>query len=241
MIVIAIDALEYDLVEEFGFKNLKQASYGKTDISEFEEPRTMVLWSSFMTGENKEKEILSKGKKEMWNTKIPLEDTFFSEFNNPKVIDLPGFSYERKQHEKERKLMKEFFSTDDPKKKQEIKKEYKEHAFKHHRKLKKEYEKVLDEDHDFLLFYISIADVLGHLMFGNKTLIKTIYRDMDETVEEAQKNDEKVLVLSDHGMELIGEKYGDHSDHGFWSYSQECSLDKPRITDFADFISKKSK
>ncbi|MBD3247555.1 hypothetical protein GF378_02960, partial [Candidatus Pacearchaeota archaeon] len=50
IVILAIDALEYDKVEEFNCKNLKQEYYGKTDISEFSQPRTMVLWSSFMTG-----------------------------------------------------------------------------------------------------------------------------------------------------------------------------------------------
>ena len=66
--ILAIDALEYDLVEKFQCRNLMQKFYGKTDISEFSEPRTMVLWSSFMTGRNMEQEILAMGDKEMWNT-----------------------------------------------------------------------------------------------------------------------------------------------------------------------------
>ncbi len=45
----------------------------------------------------------------MWKTNFSLEETFFSEFDNPKIIDLPGFSYEKEQHERERELMKEFF------------------------------------------------------------------------------------------------------------------------------------
>ena len=75
--VIEIDALEFSLVEDFDLPHLKQAHYGKTDISEFSEPRTMVLWSSFMTGKNMEAEILAKGDKEMWNVRISHEDTFF--------------------------------------------------------------------------------------------------------------------------------------------------------------------
>ena len=81
--IIAIDALEYELVEAFNTTSLKLDHYGKTDISEFSQPRTMVLWSSFMTGENREAEILAKGDKEMWNTRIPHNETFFSRFDNP--------------------------------------------------------------------------------------------------------------------------------------------------------------
>lgn len=236
MIVIAIDALEYDLVEKFNFENLKQEDYGKTDISEFEQPRTMVLWSSFMTGENKEEEILEKGDEGMWDTQIPIDQTFFSQFDNPKVIDLPGFSYDKEHHEKERRLMKEYFEAEGKEEKERIKKEYKDHAFEHHRKLKEEFDDALEEDHDFLLFYISIADVIGHLMFGNDTIMKMIYRDLDEIAEKAREHNDQVLVLSDHGMKLIDTQYGDHNDYGFWSFSKECDLDNPEITDFSKFI-----
>src|SRR5665811_45365 len=163
MIILAIDALEYTLIEEFNCTNLKQRFYGKTDIREFSEPRTMVLWSSFMTGKNMEKKILAKGDKEMWNTKIDIKDTFFNMFKNPKTIDLPGFNYSLEQHEKERELLKKYFDTDNEQEKKEIRTKYNNVAFEHHRNVKQEFEKALKGDHDFVLGYFSIADVVGHL------------------------------------------------------------------------------
>ncbi len=112
IVVFAIDALEYKKVEEYNCNNLKQQKYGKTDISEFSQPRTMVLWSSFMTGQNKEKEVLGEGNKEIWNKRWRIEETFFNEFKDPAVIDLPGYSYELDVHEKSRKLLAEYFETD---------------------------------------------------------------------------------------------------------------------------------
>jgi hypothetical protein len=47
IVVLAIDALEYEKVLEYRCMNLMQTHFGKTDISEFSEPRTIVLWSSF--------------------------------------------------------------------------------------------------------------------------------------------------------------------------------------------------
>lgn len=236
-VVLAIDALEYKKVEEFDSKNLKQTTYGKTNISEFEEPRTMILWSSFMTGENKEKEIMTKGDEEMWNTSFSLEDTFFSEFENPRIIDLPGYSYYREQHEKEREMMGEFFEeAETQEEKQEIRKEYNQFGLEHHRKIKGEFLESLKEDHDFILGYFSAADVIGHLNFGNNTLMKMIYDDLDEIAEKIKEvRDDHLLVLSDHGMKEIGD-FGDHSEYGFWSFDQECDLEKPKLTDFADFL-----
>lgn len=236
-VVFAIDALEYKKVEEFDCENLKQADYGKTDISEFDQPRTMVLWSSFMTGENKEEEILSRGEDKMWETNFSEEETFFSNFENPKIIDLPGFSYDKEQHNKERSLMKEFFQeAEGEEEKKEIRKEYNQFALKHHRKIKEEFLDSLEDDHDFILGYFSGADVIGHLNFGNNTLMKMIYDDLEEIVEEIKNvRDDHLLILSDHGMEEIG-MFGDHSDYGFWSFDEECKLERPQITDFADFL-----
>ena len=233
IVVYAIDALEYTLVEDFNCKNLMQNSYGKTDISEFSEPRTMVLWSSFMTGENREEEILAKGDKEMWNTRIGIEETFFSLFDNPKILDLPGFNYDKEQHENERSLLKEFFDAEGKEEKEGIKKEYNSLSFEHHRNIKEEFKKALKEDHDFVLGYFSVADVIGHLNFGNRTIMKMIYTDLEEIASEIEGD---LIILSDHGMEKIG-VFGDHSNYGFWSTNlNSLEIKTPKITDFYGII-----
>ena len=235
IIVVAIDALEYELIEEFDCKNLKQDYYGKTNISEFTEPRTMVLWSSFMTGMNKEKEVLIDGNKEMWNKKWDINETFFSSFKNPVVLDLPGFSYDLDAHEKSRKLLKSFFETQNKEEKENVRKEYNKDAMEHHKKIKNQYEDALNEEHDFILGYFSSIDVIGHLNFGNKTLMKMLYKEMDEIVERLkQRFNCHVIVLSDHGMRAIG-MFGDHSEYGFWSTNFK-NLETPRITDFKKII-----
>jgi hypothetical protein len=235
-VIFAIDALEYDLVERFNCKHLMQKYYGKTDISEFSEPRTMVLWSSFMTGRNMEKEVLALGDRGMWDFKLDVEDTFFKEFKDPSVIDLPGFSYDSTQHAKERELLKRFFEASSQEEKESVRKEYNEHAFAHHRKIKTEFAKALAENHDFALGYFSVADVIGHLNFGNTMLMRMIYKDLDEI---ASSIEEDYIVLSDHGMEALG-IFGDHSRHGFWSSGKKDLL-SPKITDFPVIICKLKK
>jgi hypothetical protein len=234
-VVFAIDALEYDLVERFRCRHLMQDFYGKTNISEFSEPRTMVLWSSFMTGKNLEAEILAKGNKEMWNTRIDHTGTFFSRFTNPCVIDLPGYSYDLTEHERERTMLKQFFDAHTAEEKERIKKEYNEKAFEFHRKVKGEFLTALGGEHGLVLGYFSIADVIGHLNFGNVALMKMIYQDLDEIAEMIKV---PYIVLSDHGMEPIG-MFGDHSKYGFWS-SSEKDLGNPKITDFFEMIVSKN-
>ena len=231
MIVLAIDALEYEKVVEFGCPNLEQQFFGKTDISEFSQPRTMVLWSSFMTGENKESEVLADGDKEMWDKRWPVAQTFFSRYDNPVVLDLPGFSYDLSAHQKSRELLKKFFSATE---KDAVRKEYNEDAFAHHRKIKEQFLAAIDEDRDFVLGYFSVVDVIGHLNFGNRTLMKILYKEMDDLAKLCASKTDRLLVLSDHGMEAIG-MFGDHSTYGFWSTNWK-DLGTPKITDIGEMV-----
>lgn len=231
MIILAIDALEYDLVEKFNCVNLKQKFYGKTDISEFSQPMTMMLWSSFMTGRNMEAEILSKGKDKIWGTKIELKDTFFSNFKNPFILDLPGFNYDKEQHNKERYFLKNYFFTTNNEEKNIIRKKYNEHSFNHYKNIKYKFENSLKNDHDLIVAYFSIADVIGHLNFGNIPMMRIIYNDLDE-ISKKIKGD--LIILSDHGMKGVG-IFGDHSNYGFWSTNFK-DLGNPKITDFKNII-----
>jgi hypothetical protein len=191
-----------------------------------------------MTGQNKEKEIVAKGDEEMWNTCIPLKDTFFSKFRNPLVIDLPGFNYDKKQHAAERRMLEEFFNEKDREKKMQIRKDFNRICFEHHKKIKKEFFKALEKDHDLVLGYFSVADVIGHLNFGNRIMMKMIYKELDEIAEQTRNSilkKGKLIIISDHGMKALG-MFGEHSHYGFWSTSFKTDLENPRITDFYDFV-----
>ena len=52
VLILGIDALEYDLVEEWDLKNLKQEEYGKTELPLLpnQEPATVIIWPCFITG-----------------------------------------------------------------------------------------------------------------------------------------------------------------------------------------------
>jgi hypothetical protein len=230
-VILAIDALEYDLVERFDCAHLHQRYYGKTDIREFSEPRTMVLWTSFMTGMNMERQVLALGDKEMWNLSLDIGKTLFKKFDNPSIIDLPGFSYDLEQHAQERNLLKQYFDTSNSGEKERIRNAYNHLAFEHHRKIKAAFRKALEEDHDFVLGYFSVADVIGHLNFDNTILMRMVYRDLDEIAATVKKD---MIVLSDHGMVKLG-IFGDHSDYGFWS-TRDRDLGTPKITDFYNIL-----
>jgi len=53
VLILGIDALDFDLVEEWNLKNLKQEEYGKTIVpitDGLEEPATVIVWPCFITG-----------------------------------------------------------------------------------------------------------------------------------------------------------------------------------------------
>ncbi|MFW6121636.1 MAG: alkaline phosphatase family protein [Petrotogales bacterium] len=52
VLILGIDALEYDLVEQWDLKNLKQKEYGKTELPLVpgQEPVTVIIWPCFITG-----------------------------------------------------------------------------------------------------------------------------------------------------------------------------------------------
>lgn len=58
IIILGIDALEYNLVEEWDLKYLKQSEYGKTIVpmvKGWKEPVTVIVWPCFLTGTKPEK------------------------------------------------------------------------------------------------------------------------------------------------------------------------------------------
>ena len=227
--IVGIDGLEYEYVKEFAFPNLMQNNYGTTDLSEFEEPRTMVIWSSFLSGKNQEKRILAE--KEMWKFKLQPEETLFSKFNKHIAIDVPGYTQDMEQHNRERQAMKDFFDD------KTTVEEYDKMVFAHHNKIKEKFFESLGQDYDIVMGYFNAADVIGHLSFGLKAKMKLIYKEMDEIVKKTAEKADTMLVISDHGMKAVG-RFGDHSDHGFWSFNKDIKLENPKPTDFYELLIK---
>lgn len=230
IVVLGLDGLEYEYVKEFNCKNLMQKSFGKTDISEFNEPRTVVLWSSFLAGKNLEKRILALGK-EFWKFKLSPRETFFKKFKRWKAIDVPGFTYKYEKHQKEKELLKGFFDGN------VSIKEYDRLAFENHKENKEEFFEELAKEYEILMGYFALADVIGHLSFGLKSKMKLIYQELDEIAEGAKRASDFVLIIADHGMKAIG-RYGDHTKYGFYSLNEKFDLSQPKITDFFNFIKK---
>lgn len=233
LIIFGIDALDKTMVEKFGCRNLMQKNYGQTDITEFELPKTVVLWSSFLTGKNMEDEI----KEDLWSFTLPKERTFFNSFQSFKTIDVPAFTLKQEEHALERKYLAGFF------KKENTVEEFDKVVWENHEKIKKEFFDTLEggEDYEVVMVYFDLIDAVGHLSFGIDEKMREVYEELDRIVGKiAGEYDCPILIISDHGMERIGEgRYGDHNMNGFWSSNGRIDFEsKPRITDFYSLISK---
>jgi predicted AlkP superfamily pyrophosphatase or phosphodiesterase len=225
MIILALDALDLNMVKKFDCKNLMQKEYGQTDISDFNLERTIVLWASFLTGKNMEDKIPIR---KQWEFQLKKEETFLEFFNSFKTIDVPAFSFKQENHRKERKLLKDFFDD-----KASIE-EYDALIWKNHEENKKEFFDSLGK-FDLVMGYFNLADAIGHLSFGILEKMKVVYEELENLAKELKQSKDFVLIVSDHGMKAVG-RYGDHTKNGFYSLNKELDLNLPKITSFYNLV-----
>jgi hypothetical protein len=229
MIILGLDALDLTQVKKYDCKNLLQKDYGKTDLSDFKQARTVVLWASFLAGKNMESEIPLKTQ---WEFKLKPEQTFLNFFKKYKTIDLPAYSHKSK-HTRERELLKGYFEE-----KATIS-EYDKLVWQIHEENKKEFFDFID-GFDLVFGYFNLADSIGHLSFGIEEKMFKVYQELDDLAKKATKRDDLVLIISDHGMKAVG-RYGDHNKNGFYSFNIKSGLKMPKITQFYDFIRRYNK
>ena len=224
MIILALDALDLQQVKKYNCKHLLQQEYGKTDLSDFKQLRTVVLWASFLTGKNMEPQIPIKTQ---WEFKVKPKQTFLKYFKTYKTIDVPAFSH-KPSHVKERELLKGYFEE------KATVEEFDETVWKIHEENKKEFFVALGKS-DLLMGYFNLADSIGHLSFGITEKMAKVYQDLDLLAEKVKNVDDSILIISDHGMKAIG-RFGDHNRNGFYSFNHKMGLNLPKITRFYDLI-----
>lgn len=225
MIILALDALDLNLVKKFNCKNLMQKEYGQTDISEFELERTVVLWASFLTGKSMEAEIPVEGQ---WDFKLETEETFLKFFDSPNAIDVPAYSLREENHREERRLLKAYFDD-------EVSvEEYDRVVWRNHEENKKLLFQSLGK-FDLVLSYFDLADAIGHLGFGILKKMKEVYEELEDLAKRVKNEDDFTLIVSDHGMKAVG-RYGDHTRNGFFSLNKTMGLNVPKLTDFYHLI-----
>lgn len=224
MIILALDALDLEQVQKYNCKNLMQKEYGQTNLSDFKQARTVVLWASFLTGKNMEAKIPLKTQ---WEFNVPPEQTFLKFFETYKMIDVPAFSH-KPSHTEERKLLKGYFEE-----KATIE-DFDTLVWKIHEENKKQFLAAIDK-FDLVMGYFNLADSIGHLSFGITEKMAKVYAELDRLAETVKDDNNTILIISDHGMKAIG-RYGDHSRNGFYSFNRKIGLKLPKVTHFYDLI-----
>ncbi len=224
MIILGLDALDLQQVQRFNCSHLLQKEYGKTDLSDFKQARTVVLWGSFLTGKNLENQIPLKTQ---WQYKLNPEETFLRFFDKSITIDVPTISHKH-SHVKERELLKGYFQE-----KSTIE-EFDDIVWKIHEENKRDFLAAIGK-YDLVMGYFNLADSIGHLSFGITEKMEKVYRELDQLAETIEDTDDLVLIVSDHGMKAVG-RYGDHNRNGFYSFNQTVGLNMPKITSFHDLI-----
>lgn len=220
-VILGLDGLDYSCVANFNCRNLMQRSSGYTDLTEFQELKTVVLWSSFLAERNMEEEIGSQGA--IWSFKLAKEQTFFSRFSGYRTLDVPGFTYTEAMHEEERRRLKGFFD------KKGTLEDYDKVVFRNHQQNKEIFLDMLNEPCDIQMGYFALADAIGHLSFGITSKMRIIYQELDDLAAiVAKKSKDGLLILSDHGMEAVG-RFGDHAHRGFWSFSTATPEDNFKL------------
>ena len=224
MIILALDALDLHQVKKYNCKCLMQKECGKTDLSDFTQPRTVVLWSSFLTGKNMEAQIPLKTQ---WEFEVKPEQTFLKYFKTYKTIDVPAFSH-KPSHVKERELLKGYFEET------ATVEEFDEIVWKIHEENKKEFFEAVGK-FDLLMGYFNLADSIGHLSFGITEKMAKVYQELEQLAKKIKDADDSILIISDHGMKVVG-RFGDHNRNGFYSFNHKVGLNLPKITSFYDLI-----
>ena len=245
---MAIDALDINLVEEFGCSNLMLDHRGKTDIAEFcKPPQTMSIWSSFVTGVNKEAEVLACGWNGKWDVGYHLKETFFSNFADPYIIGLAGYNYGMVAIRYIQLLMIRYIAVmhrcyslnDEGPKGKEIRQSFDDATFDYYRRSKELLYSALGKKHDLIVIYVAMIDLIGHMHLPDKGMMRLAYDEVESMAAHVRDMDADILILSDHGMVMkeFGPAHAD--DYGYWA-TNFADLGTPKITDFADIMTSRA-
>lgn len=264
IIILGIDALEYDLVEEWNLKYLKQKEYGKTIVpltktTNGMEPSTLIIWPCFITGEEPEemgynsitpnRDILDE-LYQMVTEKFPNLEQIFKYFhrksktrkptrNNikaPTIFDNPTYKsiHMHIPIYDEDAFLEYRSGAYRAMDDKKYRKVYENECQKEFRERTSQVYDILDKEWSLCMQYFFLLDGVQHAFFRSKLKIMKYYLMFNEFVGELKKH------LPSNVMLLIvsdhGQKGGIHTHYGFYSCNKELGLVNPGIIDFKEII-----
>jgi len=265
-LVLAFDGLEYDLVEKWNLKNIKQKVYGKylAPVSpRHGKPHTPSAWVSFITGKSVEEHGIDD-----WWTYGKLNRIFNWLRWKPPFIWIKGkrkllrkIGLGPQIHTKKDLKVRTIFDVVKPsialnipayneplsyhieleKALEKGLNEYERKIWEIHRRRVKALMENINKEWKLLMAWFDLADLLGHIyMVKNPLRLLRGYLELNRLVGRVSKitgKDTFIIVVSDHGMKPAGST-GDHSKYGFYSFNMNVGYKPKRITDFYKLILK---
>lgn len=268
VLIIGIDALEYDLVRKLDLKNLKQLEWGKLSLplDPGDEALTPVIWGGFITGSDQSD--LIKGFRHWKNPIVRfVSENVFQRFKLYKMGCKLGKLLRRFGAEQKPEVvsgntifdMGKSFAISIPAYNEdqinfllrEKVMEALEDKITHEEfdnmmdeafiDRKNRFFEALDKDWNVLMVHFFLTDLLMHLHFDDDIYAENLYRTMDRLVVKIKKRLAKTKKPDDVLILIIsdhGIKKGIHTDHAFYSSNKKLGLKDPSILDFYKIIEK---
>ncbi len=261
VLILALDALEYDLVKKYKLKNIMQKEYGKVRVpldKKVKVPYTQTVWASFITGLPPEKHgivsrikykspLIEFGRKYIRSQKLgkvvrsvgfkatkidkSVTKNFDNIFDNKKSIAISIPTYNENPRNKKLGKMVHGALGKDAVYK---KSDVEKKIWELYRERKKLFFNKIKQDWNLLMIHIFAPDLIQHLLFMKPDRIKKMYLEMEDLVKQTKKKMPKdclLLIVSDHGQ-----KMGIHTNHGFYSSNMKLGLKNPDIKGFKKII-----
>lgn len=258
--ILGLDGLEYNFVEKWNLKNLKQKEYGrvKVPIDKYSGvPLSPEVWAAFLTGKYPSRYMGFKREPKIdfilrvlkiMRRYLPLSlglgkrirvraSAKFPDLKEKTFLDLTcskEINAPYYSHDNKTFKITQQFDAGNLTLKEAINETLKLYSYWKERIL--EEGKNL-ENFDVVFAYMHFPDTIHHLLFIRPQRIRRFYIDLDNYVSVLKRSIETslFLIVSDHGFDL---KAKSHSRYGFYSSNIHLESKPKDITDFYHLILK---
>lgn len=263
VLILAFDALEYDIVVGMKLKPLMQEYYGRYEAvtsPRYGKPHTPSAWTTIITGRSPEEHGIdywwTYGRFLDWlRTKPPLvwiknkRRILWKLGLKPRVPDKRDLKFKTIFDLVDRSVALFVPGYNEPvwpheKLNEAFRKglrEYVKTIWEIHEWRKRVFFEKLGGDWELFMAWFDLADLLGHVCITKcRTEFLKAYIELSKIAKKVRdmyrNKDVFILILSDHGMKPVPDGTGDHSSYGFWSANKKPPFTPRKATDFYKLV-----
>ncbi|MCD6357546.1 MAG: alkaline phosphatase family protein [Thermoproteales archaeon] len=260
--VLALDALDYELVKKWRLKNLLQRRYGTFEVGREYfygvEPYSPIIWTSVITGRKPEEHgirawwlyggILErirwwpiirhiKGKRRiLWRLGLKAHVPNRGDLRCETIFDVvkPSVAVYVLGYNESTEFHERLFKVSGWNVDGYIRK-----AWRVHEERKRATLRALEENRNWKLFmaYFDLADHVGHTYIKrNRLRVLRAYLELNSLagrLQELVPPGTIFLIISDHGMRAVEDDVaGRHTTYAFWSLNLDTDWEPRDFTDF---------